>query len=118
MKELSESTKKSNVENLGLGQKSPIFSFSPSQHTPGPWHYPDRPSDRYVRRDGATPGTASIARLCGPRGEAEANGYLIASAPDLLETVEVLAYYLSDDPRAQPLVDASQKVIRRAKGGL
>lgn len=63
-----------------------------SKHTPGPWNYHFEPRDHYSHKIRSKPGL--ICQLPGwvphdeLRLEQEANGRLIAAAPELLEALE------------------------------
>lgn len=87
-----------------------------TQHTPGPW---------FVSMDGRTitsggNGT-NIAIPCvlqhGMKGDKDANARLIASAPQLLETLEALVEAYSDTiiPECQFIANA-RAAIAKAKG--
>lgn len=93
------------------------------EHTPGPWHL--SPTGKYVRY-GTPPHGPNIADtdvFGGPLAEGVANARLIAAAPDLLESLELLVGAVSapDTPcRAgvleMRLAEARAAIARATKG--
>jgi len=80
-------------------------------HTPGPWHYQEH-SDAYTHivRD------EHGKYICGcsqDSGDAEANGRLIAVAPELLDALKEIVSYLDEDveffDRLTTLIEKAQR---------
>jgi len=100
-----------------------------SKHTEGPWSYEVRPNHagpapRYVITSETTDRIAVISER-GGAASPEANARLIASAPDLLEALELCADWLStefetdiegDNFHSREILDPARAAIAKAKG--
>lgn len=81
------------------------MNVTETKHTPGPWSYglgyqirPDRGLDEQGREIGGptiAEVNADADRCCPPAEEIEANGRLIAAAPDLLAAAKSVAKYVN-----------------------
>lgn len=85
-----------------------------TSHTPGPWKS-DRRQILVSERDGATCIAEVFSGPCKSLEEADANGLLIAAAPDLLDVLKrlVLTYDLSPSSTIWNVVNAA---IEKAEG--
>lgn len=86
-------------------------------HTPGPWFL----SAHYVRHrqsDGTKPNIASLECFGGPPPEGDANAFLIAAAPDLLESTRELIALLDEQlgPSINPVILKAMRAIAKAEG--
>lgn len=91
-----------------------------NKHTPGPWrvkiYKPYRSEAIIVNNDGEI---ASVDLACMPGAEADA--YLIAAAPDMLEALESIAPMLphgvvDSDPQWAAAINAVRVAIKKARG--
>lgn len=106
-----------------------------TKHTPGPWevreHWGDDDAfEVYPTRGGKQPPIGEWAALAevpeyGQAGEAEANAYLIAAAPELLEALDgMLQVYgggksfdgLPKHATELELIDQARAAVAKAKG--
>lgn len=94
-------------------------------HTPGPW-YVDKVDDRCAFNVFPHGGTSALVQVAGPDGAhpyalaAQANARLIASAPQLLTTLQRLLGAIDRLPGNNPLdglADEARAAIAKATGG-
>lgn len=84
-----------------------------TKHTPGPWETAEN-GDNIRCAEGLL-----VAHTFGHLGQGQANGVLIASAPELLAMVKAanLAFYGSGTQKAlQAVLKGSKDLIRKAEG--
>ena len=96
--------------------------MSTTKHTPGPWRYytESQPDGCPIVGSGG-PMVAMLAHSVNhpdQSDEANANAYLIAAAPELLEALECLlaAVEQHDTPLTDPERIAARSAIAKAKG--
>jgi len=90
-----------------------------NKHTPGPWSFAmPREDGNYVKiylhglgRPDKIKGEDSLAGYCG-----EANGRLIAAAPDLLEALDDLLAQVEKDAPEWLSLNQARSAIAKAKG--
>lgn len=80
-------------------------------HTPGPW-FLDLENDRYITVHAEHRDICDMTTDFGDVAEAEANGRLVAAAPEMLEALEWLSLH-SFTAQNSPQV---QSAIRKARG--
>jgi hypothetical protein len=68
-----------------------------TKHTPGPWRYSDHMISSQTAEHGATIATLNHTSRAIPDAEVEANGRLLAAAPEMKELLERLIHPAADD---------------------
>lgn len=90
-------------------------------HTKGPWLYNPEETHNHVHSDDIT-GSAicsfDMAYVHRTQEEKEANGYLIAAAPELLEALENMVETLGEGFKNTVLLIKAQAAIKKARGPL
>ena len=79
-----------------------------SRPTPGPWSFDPNESPAIIRN----PSGLHIAEVLPQGPEREANGYMLAAAPDLLEACTEMCSW-----SAGPTYEKACAAIAKAKGG-
>jgi len=106
--------------------------LSTFKHTPGPWHCERQTPDAWGTAIGepiaviggeatGEPVEFIVGRCCdwGPHGatQTEANAYLIAAAPDLLEACQAMVSDCRVKGLAMPSIQVAEAAIAKAKIG-
>jgi len=95
-----------------------------SKHTPGPWRIGGL--NRQIMEDrkgrGQLLGFDCVLATMPPwdrddDAELEANARLIASAPELLQTLKLVSEHLQNNQQGHVLRDEIEKLIAKAEGG-
>jgi len=86
-----------------------------TKHTPGPWIIGKSYTSEIAIRE---PEGECVAVCCDSIPEMEANGCLIASAPELLELAHATLSYCEDDSRSErrriAMIKGAKQVIKQA----
>jgi len=86
---------------------------SETKHTPGPWTF----DGEELVSDAEDWDVAYLARFMNPGYSSEANGYLLAAAPELLEACEAsVAYLLRGEGAGWKACELAQAAIAKARG--
>lgn len=89
-----------------------------NKHTPGPWKYSKEngsPTTGQHMISGAKPGYLAEVRDCGS-GCVEANGRLIASAPDLLDALQLVVDTTENGGWPSAVLVIAKAAIAKARG--
>ena len=93
--------------------------MSAGKHTPGPWFAPEYQIVGLVpQRIIETDDDFMIASVLGHEGgELDANAYLIAAAPDMLEALKgLLCFYEPGTAQAREAIRAARDAVAMAEG--
>lgn len=83
-------------------------------HTPGPWHvlvYVNEKDEKFPPHIVGLGDNYSVADCCAPEETDQANGRLIAAAPDLLEACQAAMIALVENFQSRPLSEANLNAI-------
>jgi len=88
-------------------------------HTSGPWAYEPTSGAIYFADDNVEPVIAVINQDSASEEQADADGYLVAAAPDLLEALRPFAEIgIGADPDYQPMIRMDRDAILAARAAI
>lgn len=90
--------------------------MSAAKHTPGPWAYDQAGGEVYYADGDVEPVIAGIEQDGTSEEQADADGRLIAAAPDLLDACERAEWWLSTHPEGSAMRDVLRAAIAKAEG--